>query len=428
LEKQYNLDVIDATNKQIELQNKLVSITGQKIKDLNFEKVLENDRFRNLSLSEQENLEQQLIYQQNIESINNKIASVYSEQYAAQNEIYILETQQTSNEIKQLEINADLLELSKERAVVEGDIGITIQQQARASARLNDFLGKYNEEIQVGIELLNQSFELVSAIYDRQADNAQEKIDGYNEELEKIDELKEAEEERADTIEKLQDEAMDANGDRYDELMRKIEEEKQLQISSTEEIEANRLAIEAKIKDEENTKLAAEARAAKWRKAQAIVDAVIQGALGVIKALPNVVLAAITGTLAAAGVATILAQKTPDIPEGYAEGGYTGKGGKYEVAGVVHKGEHVTPAWQVRNPVAQPHIAALEAQRLRGYADGGLVAPVSTTQQEFIDYDRLISGIVDGFRMSPAPVVSVQKITSEQNEVRVTKTNAGINR
>ncbi|MDO5621912.1 MAG: hypothetical protein Q4G24_10625 [Paracoccus sp. (in: a-proteobacteria)] len=57
---------------------------------------------------------------------------------------------------------------------------------------------------------------------------------------------------------------------------------------------------------------------------------------------------------------------------GFADGGYTGAGGKYEPAGVVHRGEYVFDQASVR---AAGGPAALEAMRrgLRGYADGGYV-------------------------------------------------------
>lgn len=56
---------------------------------------------------------------------------------------------------------------------------------------------------------------------------------------------------------------------------------------------------------------------------------------------------------------------------GFASGGYTGAGGKYEPAGIVHKGEVVFSQRDVRN---HGGVAAVERLRLRGYADGGVVA------------------------------------------------------
>jgi tape measure domain-containing protein len=54
----------------------------------------------------------------------------------------------------------------------------------------------------------------------------------------------------------------------------------------------------------------------------------------------------------------------------YATGGYTGPGGKYQPAGVVHKGEYVFDAAATR----KIGVGNLEALR-RGYADGGYVGP-----------------------------------------------------
>ncbi|MDQ0456048.1 tape measure protein [Rhizobium paknamense] len=57
---------------------------------------------------------------------------------------------------------------------------------------------------------------------------------------------------------------------------------------------------------------------------------------------------------------------------GFASGGYTGPGGKYEPAGVVHKGEYVFDQASVR---AAGGPAALDAMRsrLKGYSSGGYV-------------------------------------------------------
>lgn len=50
----------------------------------------------------------------------------------------------------------------------------------------------------------------------------------------------------------------------------------------------------------------------------------------------------------------------------WSEGGYTGKGGKREVAGVVHKGEYVLPQEAVNNPALAPLIGQLEEARTSG--------------------------------------------------------------
>ncbi|HCC10156.1 MAG TPA: phage tail tape measure protein [Atlantibacter hermannii] len=56
---------------------------------------------------------------------------------------------------------------------------------------------------------------------------------------------------------------------------------------------------------------------------------------------------------------------------GFAEGGYTGDGGKHDVAGVVHRGEWVVPQEVVKKPGMLNFLNQLTYGN--GYADGGLV-------------------------------------------------------
>ena len=93
----------------------------------------------------------------------------------------------------------------------------------------------------------------------------------------------------------------------------------------------------------------------------------------------------------------------------YADGGYTGPGGKYEPAGVVHRGEFVIDAEQTMR-----HRALLEAihRRAPGYANGGYVDQraqraqmrgyagggyVTGAPSVGIDYERL-AGLLSGMR------------------------------
>lgn len=71
------------------------------------------------------------------------------------------------------------------------------------------------------------------------------------------------------------------------------------------------------------------------------------------------------------------------LPQGFANGGYTGDGGKYQPAGVVHAGEFVFTKEETSR-AGVDNLFAL-AKSLRGYATGGLVHPVraSTVSQPF---------------------------------------------
>ena len=57
---------------------------------------------------------------------------------------------------------------------------------------------------------------------------------------------------------------------------------------------------------------------------------------------------------------------------GFADGGFTGRGSKYQPAGIVHRGEYVFPREVVRR-VGVDSLAGLHSAALRGYADGGYV-------------------------------------------------------
>ena len=64
---------------------------------------------------------------------------------------------------------------------------------------------------------------------------------------------------------------------------------------------------------------------------------------------------------------------------GFSEGGYTGHGGRMEVAGVVHRGEYVVPQPELRDPAVAAMVAGIESKRRRrtsahalpGFAEGG---------------------------------------------------------
>jgi hypothetical protein len=88
---------------------------------------------------------------------------------------------------------------------------------------------------------------------------------------------------------------------------------------------------------------------------------------------------------------------------GYASGGYTGRGGKYEPAGIVHRGEYVFSQEATRG-----NLAMLEGmhRQLKGYASGGYVTPAMERSGAMwsggsggshsggIDYDRLASVVL----------------------------------
>ncbi len=62
---------------------------------------------------------------------------------------------------------------------------------------------------------------------------------------------------------------------------------------------------------------------------------------------------------------------------GFAEGGYTGRGGKHEPAGIVHKGEYVMSAAATRR-IGVKNLEGLHRFAKHGYAEGGYVGAAPT--------------------------------------------------
>lgn len=121
----------------------------------------------------------------------------------------------------------------------------------------------------------------------------------------------------------------------------------------------------------------------------------------------------ISNLIAAQVIALGLANVARINEVGFASGGYTGDGGKYEPAGIVHRGEYVIPKSMVQSPKYSGVIRSIESDRLKGYADGGLVTNTATSQT---DSNLLFANAIKNI---PAPIVSVKEFSRVQDRVRV---------
>lgn len=179
-------------------------------------------------------------------------------------------------------------------------------------------------------------------------------------------------------IEKRYDkEIQQAEGNNY--KVKKLEEQKQKEL--------------AKKKNEANKKMFA----------MQVIQAVAQTAQNAISAygsaaaipLVGYILAPVAAAMAVAAgaiqIAAIKKQQQASESQGYAKGGFTPKGSKFQEMGVVHAGEWVASQEMLANPVARPIINALDyAQRtntigsLRADDVSRTIAPVaySTPQQQ----------------------------------------------
>jgi tape measure domain-containing protein len=97
---------------------------------------------------------------------------------------------------------------------------------------------------------------------------------------------------------------------------------------------------------------------------------------------------------------------------GFAAGGYTGHGGKYEPAGVVHRGEYVLTK-EATNRIGVPALDALNYGRLPGFAAGGYVAPTPTLSTP--DLSTFGTVPVQAIQISAPITVNGSAGTPEQN-------------
>lgn len=100
--------------------------------------------------------------------------------------------------------------------------------------------------------------------------------------------------------------------------------------------------------------------------AKALLKAALQAAL-----MGSGPLAGLFGTKGADGAVGGLLGFLPKL-FGFADGGYTGPGGKYQPAGIVHRGEYVMSK-AATNRIGVGNLEALHRGALRGFADGGYV-------------------------------------------------------
>lgn len=94
-----------------------------------------------------------------------------------------------------------------------------------------------------------------------------------------------------------------------------------------------------------------------------MTELVSKGFAGLTTAAIKIAIIEAAFAVAKGAVAGAFSGSSKSKSKGHAEGGYTGDGGKYEPAGIVHKGEYVIPQEGVRNPRLQPWIGFIESAR-----------------------------------------------------------------
>ena len=211
-----------------------------------------------------------------------------------------------------------------------------------------------------------------------------------------------------------------------------------------EQYEAKKLEIQKKYADIDMGIQIAKAIAAG---ALAMIQAWVAAAANPVAA--GVIMGLIAATTAAQ-VATIVAQRNAiqnsspsssssvesatssslSKASGFSEGGYTGDGGRTEVAGVVHRGEYVVPQPELRDPYVRSVVASIESRRRRrtsknalpGFAEGGYTGSMVGAQPGMMSSDQrlmreLLSTLKD-LRKNPIQAYTVLSEFEAKQQLR----------
>lgn len=178
-----------------------------------------------------------------------------------------------------------------------------------------------------------------------------------------------------------------------------------------------------------------------------IAKTIADGALAIMKAFADLgpiaggIMAALIGATTIAQIATIVAQRnaiknasvtsgSSSAPSsgnvvGFSEGGYTGQGGRLEVAGVVHRGEYVVPQPELRDPEVASMVSSIERKRrgrtsknaLPGYAEGGFAEEeASRMSEESATVLQDIRAILVDIKGNPIPAyVVLSQLEAQQS-------------
>lgn len=170
-----------------------------------------------------------------------------------------------------------------------------------------------------------------------------------------------------------------------------------------------------------------------------IAKTIANGAVAAIKSVADLgpvaggIMAGIIAATTIAEVATIVAQRNaiknaaPGAAAasgetsvvGFSEGGFTGQGGRHQVAGVVHRGEYVVAAPELRDPEVARDVARIEQKRRAriggrhlfgsaGFAEGGFTSENGNQEADATDMLQFLSDILDvllDIRRTPIPAI-----------------------
>ena len=233
--------------------------------------------------------------------------------------------------------------------------------------------------------------EYQKALFNLRVEYVQKYIDFYAQSISNlINAIKEGEEARLDDTQRKEKKKIEEtyetkikSAKKGSKKQRKLEEEK---AQALEDLDKK----QAKEKAEMNKKYA------DFQFATQLAQLIASTAVAVMQAFSQLgpIGGAIAGALISA-TATVQAinlnkerQRVKALATEFAEGGYTAKGGKYEPAGIVHKGEFVATQEAVRNPKVRPVLDVIDFAQRNGTIQQIDLASIFHAQTMTHNFDR----------------------------------------
>ena len=109
---------------------------------------------------------------------------------------------------------------------------------------------------------------------------------------------------------------------------------------------------------------------------------------------------------------------------GYASGGYTGDGGKYDPAGVVHRGEYVFNQKAVKAAGGPSALEGLHRKLNSGYATGGYVGSGASaggtskvSVEIYVNDDGTLGAIARQYGAEGGAAVAVQTVNKNNRKI-----------
>lgn len=324
------------------------------------------------------------------DKLNAELIEKYKEEKLSESEIdkIVLESQ------SEREISERVFTLEKERALVDNANAVKLLKEKEFQRKVLDERIKALEEttnrtdeqeqvlrdlrtqrfketidqimpfIQVGMDAINQISQAIDQGFQRELQNISTQLNIINTQYQESVSTRMAYEAQLQT----------AQGAQRDELLNSIDEESKKQAN---------LANQRKKLQNDQIKAQNKQQEVQWL--NSIINSIVQTALAVVEALPNIPLAIAVGALGAIQTGVIAGNKPVPVPT-FASGGYTSGLGYmdstgHEVAGVVHANEYVVPDRIMNTAMGSSLVDSLEAMRLGmpSFADGGFVPAPTTT-------------------------------------------------